>query len=68
VFVCLFVFIIFKVTSFTSSTFPIQPDFSQNQPAATTLAEASQPQEDPTVGFEPLSIFKVEIERERTVT
>jgi hypothetical protein len=26
------VFFIFKSTGFTSSTFPIQPDFSQNQP------------------------------------
>ena len=26
-----------KSTGFTSSTFPIQPDFSQNQPAAITL-------------------------------
>ena len=28
---------LFKSTGFTSSTFPIQPDFSQNQPAAITL-------------------------------
>jgi hypothetical protein len=28
-------------TSFTSSTFPIQPDFSQNQPAAVTLNPGS---------------------------
>jgi hypothetical protein len=27
----------YKGTGFTSSTFPIQPDFSQNQPAAITL-------------------------------
>jgi hypothetical protein len=26
-----------KSTGFTSSTFPIPPDFSQNQPAAVTL-------------------------------
>ena len=30
------VFFFFKSTGFTSSTFPIQPDFSQNQPAAIT--------------------------------
>ena len=37
-----FVFIfIFKSTGFTSSTFPIQPDFSQNQPAAITLNTGS---------------------------
>jgi hypothetical protein len=30
-----FVFV-FKSTGFTSSTFPIQPDFSQDQPAAIT--------------------------------
>jgi hypothetical protein len=28
-------------TSFTSSTFPIQPDFSQNQPAVITLNTGS---------------------------
>jgi hypothetical protein len=33
--------IFFKSTSFTSSTFPIQPDFSQNQPAAITLNTGS---------------------------
>jgi hypothetical protein len=31
----------FKSTGFTSSTFPIQPDFSQNQPAAITLNTGS---------------------------
>ena len=31
------VYFIFKSTGFTSSTFPIQSDFSQNQPAAITL-------------------------------
>ena len=30
-----------KSTGFTSSTFPIQPDFSQNQPAAITLNTGS---------------------------
>jgi hypothetical protein len=35
-FVCLF-----KSTGFTSSTFPIQPDSSQNQPAAITLNTGS---------------------------
>jgi len=30
-----------RSTSFTSSTFPIQPDFSQNQPAAITLNTGS---------------------------
>jgi hypothetical protein len=35
-----FIFI-FKSTGFTSSTFPIQPDFSQNQPAAITLNTGS---------------------------
>ena len=30
-------FIYFKSTGFTSSTFPIEPDFSQNQPATITL-------------------------------
>jgi hypothetical protein len=30
-----------KSTSFTSSTFPIQPDFSQNQPASITLNTGS---------------------------
>jgi hypothetical protein len=30
-----------KGTGFTSSTFPIQPDFSQNQPAASTLNTGS---------------------------
>ena len=33
--------IFFKSTGFTSSTFPIQPDFSQNQPAANTLNTGS---------------------------
>jgi hypothetical protein len=32
---------VFKSTGFTSSTFPIQPDFSQNQPAAITLNTGS---------------------------
>jgi hypothetical protein len=31
----------FKSTGFTSSTLPIQPDFSQNQPAAITLNTGS---------------------------
>ena len=31
----------FKGTNITSSTFPIQPDFSQNQPAAITLNTGS---------------------------
>ena len=31
----------FKSTGFTSSTFPIPPDFSQNQPAANTLNTGS---------------------------
>jgi hypothetical protein len=31
----------FKNTGFTSSTFPIQPDFSQNQPATITLNTVS---------------------------
>jgi hypothetical protein len=31
----------FKSTGFTSSTFPIQPDFSQNQPATNTLNTGS---------------------------
>ena len=31
----------FKSTGFTSSTFPLQPDFSQNQPAAITLNTGS---------------------------
>ena len=31
----------FKSTGFISSTFPIQPDFSQNQPAAITLNTGS---------------------------
>jgi hypothetical protein len=35
-----FVFI-FKSTGFKSSTFPIQPDFPQNQPAAITLDTGS---------------------------
>jgi hypothetical protein len=35
------VFFSFKSTDFTSSTFPIQPDFSQNQPAAITLNTGS---------------------------
>jgi hypothetical protein len=30
-----------KSTSFASSTFPIQPDFPQNQPAAITLNTGS---------------------------
>ena len=33
--------IFFKSTSFTSSTFPIQPDFSRIQPAAITLNTGS---------------------------
>ena len=33
--------IFLKSTNFTSSTFPIQPDFSQNQPAAITLNTGS---------------------------
>jgi hypothetical protein len=32
---------VFKSTSFTSSTFPIQPDFSKNQLAAITLRATS---------------------------
>jgi hypothetical protein len=32
---------LFKSTGFTSSTFPIQLDFSQNQPAAITLNTGS---------------------------
>jgi hypothetical protein len=35
-----FIFI-FKSTGLTPSTFPIQPDFSQNQPAAITLNTGS---------------------------
>jgi hypothetical protein len=35
------VFLIKKNTGFTSSIFPIQPDFSQNQPAAITLNTGS---------------------------
>ena len=31
----------FKSTGFASSTFPIQPDFSQNQPAAITQITGS---------------------------
>jgi hypothetical protein len=31
----------FKTTGFTSSTFPIQPDFSQNQPDTVTLHTGS---------------------------
>jgi hypothetical protein len=31
----------FKSTVFTSSTFPIQPDFSQNQPVAITVNTGS---------------------------
>jgi hypothetical protein len=34
-------FLNFKSTGFTSSTFPIHPDFSQNQPAAITLNTGS---------------------------
>ena len=34
-------FFFLKSTSFTSSTFPIQPDLSQNQPAAITLNTGS---------------------------
>jgi hypothetical protein len=34
-------FFFFQSTSFTSSTFPTQPDFSQNQPAAFTLNTGS---------------------------
>ena len=34
-------FIYFKSTGFTPSTFPIQPNFSQNQPAAITLNTGS---------------------------
>jgi hypothetical protein len=34
-------FSFFKSTGFTSSTFPIQPDFSQNKPAAITLNAGS---------------------------
>jgi hypothetical protein len=33
--------LLFKITGFTSSTFPIQLDFSQNQPAAITLNTGS---------------------------
>jgi len=33
--------ILFQSTGFTSSTFPIQPDFSQNQLAAITLNTGS---------------------------
>ena len=33
----------FQNTGFTSSTFPIQPDFSQNQPAAITLINTGSP-------------------------
>ena len=32
-----------KSTGFTSSTFPIQPDFSQNQPATITLVNTGVP-------------------------
>jgi hypothetical protein len=32
---------VFEGTGFTSSTFPIQPDFSQNQPATITLNTGS---------------------------
>ena len=38
-----FKYIKIKSTGFTSSTFPIQPDFSQNQPAAITLNTGSPP-------------------------
>ena len=38
---CKLKFIFFKSASFTSSTFSIQPDFSQNQPAAITLNTGS---------------------------
>jgi hypothetical protein len=34
-------FFFLKSTSFTSPTFPIQPNFSQNQPAAITLNTSS---------------------------
>jgi hypothetical protein len=34
-------FLSYKSTGFTSSTFPIQPDFSQNQPAAMILNTGS---------------------------
>jgi hypothetical protein len=37
-----FVFV-FKKHRFTSSTFPIQPDFPQNQPAAITLLNTGPP-------------------------
>jgi hypothetical protein len=36
-----YVIFIFLSTGFTSSTFPIPPDFSQNQPATITLNPGS---------------------------
>jgi hypothetical protein len=41
----------FQSTGFTSSTFPIQPDFLQNQPAAITLNTGSHRTLDQTLGF-----------------
>jgi hypothetical protein len=46
---------LFKSTGFTSSTFPIQPDFSQNQPATIALNTGS-----PRTLFHPT--FKIEIQ------
>ena len=40
-FIILFIYLFFKGTGFTSSTFSIQLDFSQNQPAAMTLNTGS---------------------------
>jgi hypothetical protein len=39
----------FLSTGFTSSTFPIQPDFSQNQPAAITLNIGFSPDIEPII-------------------
>ena len=41
----------FKSIGFTSSTFPIQPDFSQNQPAAITLNAGWNPIFFKSTGF-----------------
>ena len=38
---CRLTSVYFESTGFTSSTLPIQPDFSQNQPAAITLNTGS---------------------------
>ena len=46
----------FKSTNFHSSTFPIQPDFSQNQPAAITM-NTGCPWTSPMIALERLEIF-----------